>query len=115
MAHIEAEYFQFGKNLRLKVDVTKARLPDELHAQDEVYPYQAVSGVTQVYYNANVGSDSDPEWVLLEKDMDLGALFAEVEKLKGQVKSLTMYNGKLKRKLQSLDVVAESIAEETDA
>ena len=114
MAHTETIVFEFGKTLQVKAEVLKARLPDELHAQDEDYPYQSIAGITQISYNTNVGND-EPEWELLEKGTDIGALFEQIKKLEGQLQSQKMQNGKLKRKLQSLGVVMEQDQEQTDA
>ena len=105
MAHTETQVFEFG-TLQLKVETIKARLPDELHAQDEEYPYQSVVGITQISYNNNIGGET-PEWQLLDKDTDIGALFKRIKELEGQLQSQRMVNGKLKRKLQSLGVVME--------
>ena len=105
MAHTETQTFNFG-TLRLKVETLKARLPDELHAQDEDYPYQSIVGVTQIAYNANIGGDA-PEWVSLDKDTDIAALFEQIKTLQGQLQSQKMQNGKLVRKLQSLGAITE--------
>lgn len=106
MAHTETQTFEFG-TLQLKVETLKARLPDELHAQDE-YPYQEIVGITQVSYNNNVGGDA-PEWLTLEKDTDVGELFEQIKTLQGQLQVQKMNNGKLKRKLKSLGAITEDI------
>lgn len=106
MAHTEEQVFSYGKTIQVKALVTKARLPDELHAQDE-YPYAEIEGIPTILYNANVGGD-EPEWRELEVNFDLGALIAKNAKLEKDLQSLRMHHGKLKKRLESVGMATET-------
>ena len=101
--HTETQTFLLGKTLRVKAEVLKAQA-HEFEDTDERYTHQSIAGIVEVAYDDNVGN-GEPNWVVLEWNLDVGALIKEIERLKGQVQSLKMHNGKLKRKVESMGLV----------
>ena len=114
MAHIEQELFLFGKTVRVKTGVLKAKA-HEFEPPDDGYTHQSIKGIDEIAYDTNVGI-GEPHWVPLEKGTDLGADFKEKKALKKENSQLKMQNGKLKKKLQSLGFLTEAMEQEaTDA
>ena len=109
MAHIEKKMFDFGNTLKVRAEVKKVR------SFEDEYQQESIVGIDALLYNNTTGEEGDPDWVALEKNTDIGELLKEIESLKNQVKHHKMYNGRLKRKLQSLEMVTEDIEEGTDA
>lgn len=108
MAHSEKQQFIFG-TLRINVDVLKARA-GELETTDDIYTHQEIVGINEIHFDANVGGE--PDWQPLDENTDLHELFAHVEKLQNEIKGLRMHNGRLKRKIETMGLVADTDSEE---
>lgn len=105
MAVSEVKEFTFGKNLKIRAEVEKARFADELHTQDE-YPFQNIVGINEVLINTNVGV-GEPEWQALEENEDVGGLYRQITHYQNQIKNRDMHIGRLKKRLAAMGVVVD--------
>lgn len=135
MAHVEKKDFVFG-TLLVRADILKARAgelestgashrddhdregeTDEVPswvsprapADEEIYTHQEIVGINEVCYNANV--TGEPDWQPLEKGLDLGEMFASIAELENKVKGLNMANGRLRRQIETMGLVAKDTEE----
>ena len=109
MAHIEEKVFEFGNTIRVR---TAAQLA-QAHEFDDGstdYTHQSIAGVNAILYDANVGN-GEPNWVLLEKGVDIGGLYSKIETLQRQLKGQQMYNGRLKKKAESMGILVDEFKE----
>ena len=105
MAHSEIQQFLFGKTLRVKTEVIKAK-DFEYEPPDDGYTHQSIAGIAGVEYNAGIGTDTE-DWQELENGLDIGEIFRENAQLKKDLKGQKMHNGKLRKRLQSMGVLDE--------
>lgn len=114
MAHQEHKDYPYGKTIQVRANVSKARFPDELHAQDETYPYQSVDGIDRLLIDANVGK-GESRWVALDKNLDLAKILEEHKQLKTENFQLRMENAKQKKQLENLGLgLAEGVQENSE-
>ena len=110
MAQIEQDIFYYGKTLRVKSSVLKAKA-HEFEPPDDGYTHKSIEGIDEIQYDSNVGM-GEPNWVTLEKGTDQGGLVKLIETLQKELQSQKMHNGKLKKKIQSLGILTEDMEQE---